>query len=339
VPAMLQQAEVLKKLVEGGHHRGGGKMEAVNDQLVEAMTYQMESVVIPAIRLEAGSDASDMAARIKVIKDCENKNGDPEPTTQQNAHSKCRDEEKVMHTAMHTECADWKTFRSLLVPPSEGGQATHKILSASCPSEVNVLDPHGDQLTPYANIIQYLEDAKSWYTEKETTGTAALSKCSVKTTAWKAKDGLCDTAQKAYETNFCTWKLTGATACQQYKTCYETSKSAFINQQTNWTTRETNREASYKAAKLVTCYLGQMNATKVNLGACTGLSTDVSSVKNVVPTPPQPKCQAYCSIVPIGCTSAGTNRDIANEYPCSRFTAKPWSALATSCSDATVCAR
>merc|ERR550532_990424 len=233
-----------------------GKLHSVNltESIIQKIIEQMEEGVIKAADTQHKQDQSVVNRMLEDIKKCKETMDDKfnAPSTGVNALKQSTDTAKSLLTTCKTDLVGKITTKET---ECTAFTSFVKGLSNSKPKCVCSLAE-----TPSPEVLECIQEAKSWGTSSEASYIDLRDKCDTATDAVATKKEACDTAQGTFESSFCSYGEKLTDTCQDYEKCHSDTSAAYNNNNDLLKVAETSRKAEFVAAKKVICFAGVLKA-------------------------------------------------------------------------------
>merc|ERR1719422_1766855 len=233
-----------------------GKLHSVNltESIIQKIIQQMEDKVIPAADTQHQRDQSVVNRMLEDIEKCkETMEGKfNAPSNGVNALKQSTDTAKSLLTTCKTDLVGKITTKET---ECTAFTSFVKGLSNSKPSCVCTLAE-----TPSPEVLECIQEAKSWGTSSETSYIDLKDKCDTATSAVATKEEACNTAQATFESSFCSYGEKLTDTCQDYEKCHSDKSAEYLDSNKQIEVAETSRKAEFVAAKKVICFVGVLKA-------------------------------------------------------------------------------
>merc|ERR1719422_1082031 len=273
-----------------------GKLHSVNltESIIQKIIQQMEEGVIKAADTQHKRDQSVVNRMLEDIEKCkETMEGKfNAPSNGVNALKQSTDTAKSLLTTCKTDLVGKITTKET---ECTAFTSFVKGLSNSKPKCVCSLAE-----TPSPEVLECIQEAKSWGTSSEPSYIDLRDKCDTATSAVATKKEACDTAQSTFESSFCSYGEKLTDTCQDYEKCHSDTSAAYNNNNELLKVAETSRKAEFVAAKKVICFAGVLKAKAAekskDLKACIDKTYSTSHLDMSYPGLPN---KAVCDVFPV----------------------------------------
>merc|ERR1719336_2658950 len=273
-----------------------GKFRSVNmtESIIQKIIQQMEEKVITAADTQHKQDQGEVNRMLEDTKKCretmEDKFNAPSngvnalkqnTDTAKSALTTCKTDLVGKIRTKETECMAFTSFV--------------KGLSNSKPKCVCTLAK-----TPSQEVLECIQEAKSWGTSSETSYIDLKGKCDTATSAVATKEEACNTDQRTFESSFCSYGEKLTDTCQDYEKCHSDKSTEYSDSNKEIKVAETSRKQEFVAAKKVICFVGVLKAKAADkskeLKACIDKTYSTSHLDMSYPASPT---AAVCDISPV----------------------------------------
>merc|ERR1719336_3218335 len=273
-----------------------GKFRSVNmtESIIQKIIQQMEEKVITAADTQHKQDQGEVNRMLEDTKKCRETMEDKfnAPSNGVNALKQNTDTAKSALTTCKTDLVG-----KIRTKGTECMALTSfvKGLSNSKPKCVCTLAK-----TPSQEVLECIQEAKSWGTSSETSYIDLKGKCDTATSAVATKEEACNTDQRTFESAFCSYGEKLTDTCQDFEKCHSDKSAEYSDSNKEIKVAETSRKQEFVAAKKVICFVGVLKAKAAekskNLKACIDKTYDTSHLDMSYPVSP---IAATCDISPV----------------------------------------
>merc|ERR1719210_988824 len=273
-----------------------GTLHSVNltESIIQKIIQQMEEKVITAADTQHKPDQSEVNRMLEEVEKCketmEDKFNAPSSginalkqstETAKSTLTTCKTDLVGKITTKETECTAFTSFV--------------KGLSNSKPKCVCTLAK-----TPSPEVLECIQETKSWGTSSEASYIDLRDRCDTATGAVATKEEACNTAQRTFESSFCSYGEKLTDTCQDYADCHSDKSAEYLDSNKQIKVAETSRKTEFVAAKMVICFVGVLKAKPAekskDLKACIAKNYSTSHLDMSYPDLPS---AATCDSSPV----------------------------------------